>query len=74
MKNCWVVCLIAFVAQVLTVTWRWGHSPTHRLRDWYEGSFQNYFIDFVGPWLIVFGMLTAIWLLITQTRKKRRKV
>lgn len=74
LKNWPWVCLIAFIAEVLVITWRWGHSPTHRLRDWYEGSFQVYFLDWITPWLITFSVLTVIWLLVIRIRKKQDRV
>jgi hypothetical protein len=74
MKECWVIYLLAVITEVIIATWRWGHSPTHRLRDWYEGSFQSYFIDNVGPWVIVFTVLTAMWLLVAKRRKRESKV
>jgi len=64
--------LIAFVAEVAIVTWRWGHSPTHGIRDWYEGSFQSYIVDNVGAWLIVFTVLCGSWLLIAKVRNKKK--
>jgi hypothetical protein len=73
MKKYWTISLIALIAEVATVTWRWGHSPTHGIRDWYEGSFKAYFIDSITPWLVAFSVLIALWLLITKivTRGKQ---
>ena len=73
MKACWVSCFIAFITEVIIITWRWGHSPTDGLRVWYD-SFQSYFIDNIGPWVIVFSVLTGIWLLIAKLRNKQREV
>ncbi len=68
------VCLIAFVTELWVIRWRWERAPTDQLRAWYEGSFQTYFVESITPWLVGFGVLMVIWLLLTQIRKKQRKV
>jgi len=68
------VCLIAFVTEVWTIRWRWERAPTDQLRVWYEGSFRTYFVECISPWLVGFSVLIAIWLFITQIRKKQGKV
>ncbi len=66
MKKCWAICLIALTAEVLAITWRWEQSPTDSLRAWYEGSFRAYFVESFVPWLIIFTVLTLLWLLINK--------
>ena len=73
MKACSVSYLIAFITEVIIITWRWGHSPTDGLRVWYD-SFQSYFIDNIVPWVMVFTVLTGMWLLIAKLRKKQADV
>ena len=70
------VCLIAFVSEVYAIRWRWEAAPTDQLRVWYEDSFRTYLIESITPWLIAFGVLMALWLLITKiaTRRKQAKI
>lgn len=70
MKKCWAVCFIALTTEVLTITWRWGHSPTDSLRAWYEGSFQAYFVESFIPWLVIFTVLMLLWLLIGKRQNR----
>jgi hypothetical protein len=70
------VCLIALVSEVYAIRWRWEAAPTDQLRVWYEDSFRRYLIESITPWLIAFGVLMALWLLITKitTRRKQAKI
>ena len=68
MKRCWAVCLVALITEALAITWRWGSAPTHTVRDWYEGSFETYFVDSFTPWFIIFTGLTLILLLVGKLR------
>ncbi len=73
MKQCWAIGLIAFIAEVLTIIWQWGHSPTHGVRDWYEGSFRAYFVDSISPWIAAFVSLGLLWVLIRGIKLRLRK-
>jgi len=68
----WTIVLAAFIAEALTITWRWGHSPTDGLRVWY-GSFREYFIDSISPWLVIFAVLVSAWVLIAKLVTRRKQ-
>jgi hypothetical protein len=46
--------LVALVTELGVSYWTWGHSPTHALRDLYEGDFLAYEAERLIPWLIIF--------------------
>ena len=66
------VCLIALVSEVWAIRWRWESAPTDQLRVWYEDSFVTYLIESITPWLFAFTLLTALWLLVSRIRTKRK--
>ena len=55
--------LIALVAELGASFWIWGHSPTHSIRDSYEGVFWAYEIDRLIAWLICFALLAFVRLI-----------
>jgi hypothetical protein len=67
------VCLIAFVSEVWAIRWRWEAAPTDQLRVWYEDSFRTYLADSITPWLVAFGFLMVLWLLITRILIRKNK-
>jgi hypothetical protein len=58
--------LVALVTEVGVSFWTWGHSPTHALRDLYEGNFLAYESERFIPWLIIFALLGIVRFLIKR--------
>ena len=63
--------IIAFTAEVATSWWKWVRAPTDGLRVFYRGNFFAYAAERLVPWLIIFVVLWAAFLLVDRTRTKR---
>jgi hypothetical protein len=70
-RSPWTVCLIALISELFAIRWRWESAPTDQLRAWYEESFLTFLLESIAPWLIAFGVLTALWLVITKIVTRR---
>jgi hypothetical protein len=67
------VCLIALVAEVYAIRWRWEAAPTDQLRVWYEDSFRAFFLESIAPWIISFTLMMGLLLFIARLREKRAR-
>lgn len=70
-RSPWIVCLISLISELFAIRWRWESAPTDQLRVWYEESFLTFLLESIAPWIIAFGVLTALWLAITKNRNRR---
>lgn len=70
MKKWTWVFLIALGAELFAIRWRWEAAPTDQLRVWYDGSFRRFLVETITPWLIAFGVLLVVWLLISKVFSK----
>lgn len=65
--------LIALLAELATSWWKWVRAPTDGLRVYYRGNFWAYAAERLMPWLLVFVVLYAIWILVERILLKRAR-